>query len=113
MGPHAKGHDYALQLHKLLSGLLVAHTCLAIIASVCSSLLNCSSWQVDLEQEWLVPTYTTFSKSRWTPFEGMRVKGTVRRVILRGEVAYIDGQVRKEMLKKGIKGEQLGFPEKD
>ncbi|XP_042324499.1 CAD protein isoform X2 [Sceloporus undulatus] len=49
--------------------------------------------EVDLEQEWLVPPNTSFSKSRWTPFEGMRVKGTVRRVILRGEVAYIDGQV--------------------
>uniref|UniRef100_A0A8C5SN20 Multifunctional protein CAD n=1 Tax=Laticauda laticaudata TaxID=8630 RepID=A0A8C5SN20_LATLA len=49
--------------------------------------------EVDLEQEWLVPTHTAFSKSQWTPFEGMRVKGTVRRVILRGEVAYIDGQV--------------------
>nr|XP_034966181.1 CAD protein [Zootoca vivipara] len=49
--------------------------------------------QVDLEQEWLVPPHMAFSKARWTPFEGMRVKGTVRRVILRGEVAYIDGQV--------------------
>ncbi|XP_061481947.1 CAD protein [Rhineura floridana] len=49
--------------------------------------------EVDLEQEWLVPTHTSFSKARWTPFEGMRVKGTVRRVILRGEVAYIDGQI--------------------
>uniref|UniRef100_A0A8D2JBK0 Multifunctional protein CAD n=1 Tax=Varanus komodoensis TaxID=61221 RepID=A0A8D2JBK0_VARKO len=49
--------------------------------------------EVDLEQEGLVPPHTAFSKARWTPFEGMRVKGTVRRVILRGEVAYIDGQV--------------------
>lgn len=35
-----------------------------------------------------------FSKARWTPFEGQKVKGTIRRVVLRGEVAYIDGQVR-------------------
>lgn len=35
-----------------------------------------------------------FSKAHWTPFEGQKVKGTVRRVVLRGEVAYIDGQVR-------------------
>lgn len=52
------------------------------------------SWQVDLEHEWIIPSSTAFSKARWTPFEGMRVKGTVRRVVLRGEVAYIDGQVR-------------------
>ncbi|XP_025911673.1 CAD protein [Apteryx rowi] len=49
--------------------------------------------EVDLEHEWIIPGHTAFSKARWTPFEGMRVKGTVRRVVLRGEVAYIDGQV--------------------
>ncbi|XP_064911474.1 multifunctional protein CAD isoform X2 [Columba livia] len=49
--------------------------------------------EVDLEHEWTVPSHTAFSKAHWTPFEGMKVKGTVRRVVLRGEVAYIDGQV--------------------
>ncbi|NXK89198.1 PYR1 protein, partial [Formicarius rufipectus] len=49
--------------------------------------------EVDLEHEWIIPGSMTFSKARWTPFEGMKVKGTVRRVVLRGEVAYIDGQV--------------------
>ncbi|NXD00516.1 PYR1 protein, partial [Certhia familiaris] len=49
--------------------------------------------EVDLEHEWIIPSSTVFSKARWTPFEGMPVKGTVRRVVLRGEVAYIDGQV--------------------
>ncbi|XP_009328663.1 PREDICTED: CAD protein-like, partial [Pygoscelis adeliae] len=48
--------------------------------------------EVDLEHEWIIPSCTAFSKARWTPFEGMKVKGTVRRVVLRGEVAYIDGQ---------------------
>ncbi|NXX77074.1 PYR1 protein, partial [Urocolius indicus] len=49
--------------------------------------------EVDLEHEWVVPSSMAFSKAHWTPFEGMKVKGTVRRVVLRGEVAYIDGQV--------------------
>ncbi|XP_053918724.1 CAD protein isoform X2 [Cuculus canorus] len=49
--------------------------------------------EVDLEHEWVIPSHTAFSKAGWTPFEGMKVKGTVRRVVLRGEVAYIDGQV--------------------
>ncbi|NWS48992.1 PYR1 protein, partial [Probosciger aterrimus] len=49
--------------------------------------------EVDLEHEWIIPSCMAFSKARWTPFEGMKVKGTVRRVVLRGEVAYIDGQV--------------------
>lgn len=50
-------------------------------------------FQVDLEQEWVIPQAMQFTKSKWTPFEGMKVKGKVRRVVLRGEVAYIDGQV--------------------
>lgn len=33
------------------------------------------------------------SKCRWSPFHGRRVKGKVCRVVLRGEVAYVDGQV--------------------
>ncbi|NXN10095.1 PYR1 protein, partial [Indicator maculatus] len=49
--------------------------------------------EVDLEHEWIIPSAMAFSKAHWTPFEGMKVKGTVRRVVLRGEVAYIDGQV--------------------
>ncbi|XP_046877046.1 CAD protein isoform X1 [Hypomesus transpacificus] len=49
--------------------------------------------EVDLEHEWVIPQAMQFTKSRWTPFQGMKVKGKVRRVVLRGEVAYIDGQV--------------------
>lgn len=55
--------------------------------------ITCGSGQVDLEHEWTVPSHMPFSKAHWTPFEGQKVKGTVRRVVLRGEVAYIDGQV--------------------
>ncbi|XP_071450455.1 multifunctional protein CAD isoform X2 [Hetaerina americana] len=33
------------------------------------------------------------SKSGWSPFAGMVVKGAVHRVVLRGEVAYVDGQI--------------------
>lgn len=58
------------------------------------SLASLILWQVDLEHEWTVPSHMPFSKAHWTPFEGQKVKGTVRRVVLRGEVAYIDGQVR-------------------
>ncbi|XP_061785890.2 multifunctional protein CAD isoform X2 [Nerophis lumbriciformis] len=49
--------------------------------------------EVDLEQEWVIPHTMQFTKSKWTPFSGMKVKGKVRRVVLRGEVAYIDGEV--------------------
>ncbi|XP_071499632.1 multifunctional protein CAD-like [Diadema antillarum] len=48
---------------------------------------------VDLDQTWVIPSAMAHTKSKWTPFEGRRVKGAVRRVVLRGEVAYVDGQV--------------------
>uniref|UniRef100_A0A673MGQ3 Multifunctional protein CAD n=1 Tax=Sinocyclocheilus rhinocerous TaxID=307959 RepID=A0A673MGQ3_9TELE len=54
--------------------------------------------EVDLEQEWTIPKHMQFTKSKWTPFEGMKVKGKVMRVVLRGEVAYIDGQRVSEAL---------------
>jgi len=49
--------------------------------------------EVDLEEQWVISGEKSFSKSRWTPFSGRTVTGCVRKVVLRGEVAYIDGQV--------------------
>ena len=49
--------------------------------------------EVDMDEEWTIPNTTMFSKAGWTPFAGMKVKGSLRRVILRGETAYIDGKV--------------------
>ncbi|XP_006819567.1 LOW QUALITY PROTEIN: multifunctional protein CAD-like [Saccoglossus kowalevskii] len=49
--------------------------------------------EVDLDEEWIIPQHTKFSKAKWTPFAGRRVHGTVRRVVMRNEVAYIDGQI--------------------
>lgn len=49
--------------------------------------------EVDLEEEWTIPDAMPYSKCKWTPFAGVKVKGSVHRVVLRGEVAYVDGQV--------------------
>lgn len=49
--------------------------------------------EVDLDEEWVIPEKMAFTKSAWTPFAGMKVRGAVHRVILRGEVAYIEDQV--------------------
>ncbi|XP_016923919.3 multifunctional protein r [Drosophila suzukii] len=49
--------------------------------------------EVDLDEEWTITGAEMKSKSGWTPFEGTKVKGRVHRVVLRGEVAFIDGQV--------------------
>lgn len=49
--------------------------------------------EVDLDDQWVIPEAMPFSKSKWTPFAGMKVRGSVHRVVLRGEVAYVEGQV--------------------
>jgi carbamoyl-phosphate synthase / aspartate carbamoyltransferase / dihydroorotase len=49
--------------------------------------------EIDPEVEWEIRAAQTFTRCGWTPFEGRQVRGKVRRVVLRGEVAYKDGQV--------------------
>ncbi|XP_008545461.2 CAD protein [Microplitis demolitor] len=49
--------------------------------------------EVDLDEEWTVPTAMPFTKSKWTPFAGMKLRGRVHRVVLKGEVAYVEGQI--------------------
>lgn len=52
--------------------------------------------EVDMDEEWTIPNELKHSKARWTPFAGMKVKGCVSRVVLRGEVAFVDGEVLVE-----------------
>lgn len=52
--------------------------------------------EVDMDEEWEIPNELRHSKAKWTPFAGMKVKGRVHRVVLRGEVAFIDGEVLLE-----------------
>lgn len=49
--------------------------------------------EVYMNEEWTIPHSMKYSKSKWTPFAGRKVKGAIHRVVLRGEVAYIDGEV--------------------
>ena len=49
--------------------------------------------EVEIGEEWTIPSAMTYSKAQWTPFTGMKVNGCVRRVVLRGETAVIDGKV--------------------
>ena len=49
--------------------------------------------EVDLDEEWTIPDSMPFTKSKWTPFAGMHIHGKVSRVVLRGELVFIDGKV--------------------
>jgi len=49
--------------------------------------------EVDMDHEWVIPEKMKYSKAGWTPFAGMKVKGSLRRVVLRGEMALVDGEI--------------------
>uniref|UniRef100_A0A2P2HXN8 CAD protein-like n=2 Tax=Hirondellea gigas TaxID=1518452 RepID=A0A2P2HXN8_9CRUS len=49
--------------------------------------------EVDLDAQWNIPEVPAHSKAGWTPFAGIAVTGRVERVVLRGSVVYVDGQV--------------------
>lgn len=54
-----------------------------------------STWiEIDPEATWEIKAANTFTRCGWTPFEGWKVKGRLRRVVLRGETAYKDGEVK-------------------
>jgi len=48
---------------------------------------------VDPEVAWEIRAADSHSRCGWTPFEGWRVRGRVRSVTLRGQLAYKDGAV--------------------
>lgn len=52
--------------------------------------------EVDLSKKWIVDDKLLLSKSGWTPFIGMTMHGAVHRVVLRGEVIFVDGKVLAE-----------------
>jgi carbamoyl-phosphate synthase/aspartate carbamoyltransferase/dihydroorotase len=49
--------------------------------------------EVDPQASWEISAAQTYTRCGWTPFEGRKVRGRVRRVVLRGREAYRDGLV--------------------
>ena len=52
--------------------------------------------EVDEDSEYEIKAETQFTRCGWTPFEGWKVKGRVRKVVLRGREAYRDGEILVE-----------------
>jgi carbamoyl-phosphate synthase/aspartate carbamoyltransferase/dihydroorotase len=50
--------------------------------------------EVEVGPGWTLPATGWQTKCGWSPFAGMTVRGRVRRTVLRGQVAFEDGQVR-------------------
>jgi dihydroorotase-like cyclic amidohydrolase len=49
--------------------------------------------EVDEDAEYEIKAENQFSRCGWTPFEGWKVKGRVRKVVLRGKTAFEDGKI--------------------
>jgi len=49
--------------------------------------------EVDLNQEYEIQNENLFTKSKWSPFDGWKVKGKVQRVFLRGQKVFEDGEI--------------------
>ncbi|HRQ32607.1 MAG TPA: amidohydrolase family protein [Anaerolineales bacterium] len=52
--------------------------------------------EVDESAEYEIKAANQFTRCGWTPFEGWKVKGRVRRVVLRGKTAFEDGKILAE-----------------
>ncbi len=48
---------------------------------------------VDTQSRWTITSESLYTSCGWTPFSGMEVWGVIRRVVIRGAVAFEDGEV--------------------
>ncbi|GMT27203.1 hypothetical protein PFISCL1PPCAC_18500 [Pristionchus fissidentatus] len=61
--------------------------------------------EVDTAAEWSIPATGGFSRAAWTPFAGKKIRGRVVNVVIRGEEAYVDGEiVAKPGMGRNIRG---------
>lgn len=49
--------------------------------------------EIDLSQEYVIENKNLFTKCQWSPFEGMKVRGKVKRVFIRGKKVFEDGKI--------------------
>lgn len=47
---------------------------------------------IDLKKEWTVKGNELFTKCRWSPFEGKKLKGKVHSIIYKGELIFEEGE---------------------
>ena len=52
--------------------------------------------EVDENEEWEIENDKLATKSKWSPFNGWKVKGKVKRVIIRGQTAFENGKILAE-----------------
>lgn len=53
--------------------------------------------EIDPRQQWQVRAGELHSRCGWSPFEGWKLRGRVRRVTLRGQIVFEDGEVKASL----------------
>jgi len=51
---------------------------------------------INLDEEWIIRGEELHGKTRWTPYEGRKVKGRVLMTLLRGTLTYDHGEIKGE-----------------
>lgn len=52
--------------------------------------------EVDLDEEWEISNDNLFTKCKWTPFAGMKIKGKIKKTVLRGQTVFDQGKIISE-----------------
>jgi carbamoyl-phosphate synthase/aspartate carbamoyltransferase/dihydroorotase len=52
--------------------------------------------EVDEDAQYEIKASEQFTRCGWTPFEGWKVQGRVRKVVVRGKTAFEDGKILVE-----------------
>lgn len=50
--------------------------------------------EVDENEEWTIENGQLFTKCNWSPFNGWRVRGKVKKVVIRDTIAFENGKIR-------------------
>lgn len=49
--------------------------------------------EIDENEEWTIKNENLYTKCKWSPFDGWKVKGTVKKVFIRGEKVFDGGKI--------------------
>ena len=49
--------------------------------------------EIDLDEEWEISNENLYTKCKWTTFVGMKVKGKVKKTVLRGQTVFENGEI--------------------
>jgi carbamoyl-phosphate synthase/aspartate carbamoyltransferase/dihydroorotase len=59
--------------------------------------------EVDENAEYEIRASGQFTRCGWTPFEGWKARGRVRKVVLRGKTAFADGRILAKQGRQNMK----------